>query len=196
MSIAHPMNHFNPRHATRSASNIAHTNGYGGYTQSNLLYPNAYGSSSNIKANYFWTCSACFQMVDPSLSSCQICGTLREPHAQHHVLQTMTTNTIAPAHQLSYHPHPNEYQLNPHHINPFQIAANAAAAMQNGYIQQQPNDYNIATNVHAIAPIPIIKLTSANLEKHNKLYPTKRKSDKESLLKKLIIVNFQQAVVV
>merc|ERR1712129_515359 len=47
-----------------------------------------------------------------------------------------------------------------------------------------------------IKPIPIVKLTSDNLEKHNKLYPTKRKTDKEILLKKLIIVNCQQATVV
>merc|ERR1712129_602746 len=47
-----------------------------------------------------------------------------------------------------------------------------------------------------VKPILIVKLTSDNLEKHNKLYPTKRKTDKEILLKKLIIVNCQQATVV
>merc|ERR1712233_215714 len=33
---AHQINHYNPRHVTRSTSNIAHNNGYGGgYSQTN-----------------------------------------------------------------------------------------------------------------------------------------------------------------
>merc|ERR1719336_3139161 len=72
-----------PHHrvSVRSASNVAHNNGY---TQSNqMLYSNPYGNSSNnMKTNYFWTCTACFQMVDPALTSCQICGTVRDPLPQ------------------------------------------------------------------------------------------------------------------
>lgn len=172
------MNHFNPRHANRTSSNIAMNNGYGAGPG-----PYGYAAPSSMKANYFWTCSACFQMVDPSLTSCQICGTLRGDQAQsHHVLQSMQHQQ-----QLSYHPHQSPpQQRQPMNMvpNPYQSSSYIPQVQQQQQVKQQ------------MKPIPIIKLTSANLEKHNKLYPSKRKSDKESLLKKLIIINCQQAVVV
>ncbi len=85
-----PLQYQQHRHGTRSSSNIAQGYGtHGSYqcSSNNNPYSNntALGmcavsnnaSQSNpakhgVQTNYFWTCSHCLQMVDPSLSSCHV----------------------------------------------------------------------------------------------------------------------------
>merc|ERR1712129_254706 len=165
-----------------------------GYAQpQQILYSNQYGNSppNNLKTNYFWTCTACFQMVDPALTSCQICGSMRDPQPQPVHDTNIYNNQAAANHQPSYHRMdvPNYQQIQ----NPYAIGNYQQPQQQILPVYAPPPPVVVPKQ---IKPIPIVKLTSDNLEKHNKLYPTKRKADKEVLLKKLIIVNCQQATVV
>jgi len=246
----------------RGSANIGGQGGYGGYPASsghamrnNNMYnsntalgmytnPNAANmnnvnmpSATNlnkypVQANYFWTCSRCRQMVDPSLSSCHVCGTLRDPNpsanAQYdqaaNPLQQMSSNPNAMnpynqhAHNLS-HGHHASYGVN----NGAQFVANQAAtglaasggqhsghqqsathATYGSHHQINPSSMTPSNRAHinnvnpygvhpahsashgggaqpVVSPpnVHILKLTTVNLEKHNKLFPPKRRNVKE-----------------
>jgi hypothetical protein len=228
------------RHQNRSSSNIAQGGGYGSYQSSthmgrNNPYSNntalgMYGVSNasspsnpnkhGVQANYFWTCSRCLQMVDPSLSSCHVCGTLRQSDNAHssQVLQQISNNHSAsgPAHNHNTHNN-NLYHGTHHNQNTPHQQPNASRATYNssahhhiGPNQMTPSNHNhtgqygnygppnqmnqMAYNMNvygskaspklsqAKQPKPtvhVLKLTTVNLEKHNKLFPPKRRNVKE-----------------
>eukprot|EP01083_Nonionella_stella_P010957 31152_1 len=210
------------RHGNRSSSNIAQGgpyNSYGnmgrnnpysntalqmsGYSNANIhQVPNASSPSNpNKHANYFWTCSRCLQMVDPSLSSCHVCGTMRQNDSQQ-VLQSISTNN-------HYNPNPHHHNHAPHQQSNatratygssahHQIAASSMTP-SNNYYQNAHNPHNapIMPNQQGVPSssyysksspkhshpkqpaVPVLKLTTVNLEKHNKLFPPKRRNVKE-----------------
>eukprot|EP00485_Elphidium_margaritaceum_P002719 CAMPEP_0202696800 /NCGR_PEP_ID=MMETSP1385-20130828/10124_1 /ASSEMBLY_ACC=CAM_ASM_000861 /TAXON_ID=933848 /ORGANISM="Elphidium margaritaceum" /LENGTH=433 /DNA_ID=CAMNT_0049353089 /DNA_START=298 /DNA_END=1599 /DNA_ORIENTATION=+ len=200
------------------------------------------------QSNYFWTCSRCLQMVDPSLSACHVCGKVRDasanaaasgmqPHYEQQQQQQggSAQNMMNPMGAYG-HPHQNMAaaygQPGPPHQNgvlhqqaPYgshhQINASAMPPSnhrmpQQPQPQQQPH-YAPHTGQHAQASmppngipphseeggryvqhsksyakhtnshktVPIYKLTTVNLDKHNKLFPAKRRAVKEIITTQL-----------
>merc|ERR1712129_50618 len=104
---------------------------------------------------------------------------------QHNVLQSLSNNQLQHHHPLqqlsSYHAQQQQQQQ---HMNPFQIAAMSGYNAMNHIGQVATQSMVEPYHVNVDKPVPVIKLTGANLDKHNKLYPSKSKGDKASLLKK------------
>jgi len=197
------------------------------------------GGGGQVSANYFWTCSRCLQMVDPSLTSCHVCGTLRQenPNANNpnyhpqqsnpngiqnasNVLQQINApNNQSPyvnnphsAQQHGGHPSHAHVVHNPHasnshsghHTNLASYGSNVHHQIRNpaSLTHSTQNQHSYTHNSHhpshsgshgtSSHPQPvqqpnvhILKLTTVNLEKHNKLFPPKRRNVKEVVQQQL-----------
>ncbi len=102
-------------------------------TTSSPSNPNKHG----VQTNYFWTCTRCLQMVDPSLSSCHVCGTMRQSgppdNQQQQPLQSITNNPNQPPVNT-----PNNYSGHHNHQPPHQ-QSNSRATYGSSHHQITPN---------------------------------------------------------
>jgi len=122
-----------------------------------------------VQANYFWTCSRCLQMVDPTLHSCHVCGTPRQSNPSSGVLSQISPNAA----------YPNQVG------SPYPAQAGAVAVHHGMAPQQLGSGQHLARYGPAAAKAShptVLKLTSVNLEKHNKLFPPKRRNVKEIII--------------
>jgi len=171
-----------------------HSGGYGNSmmhpSYNNVSSPVVQKSSHHVQANYFWTCSRCLQMVDPTLHSCHVCGTPRQATttsaayantntaSQPQVLQQISPNRamVPYGHQHAQHPsaggsgYGNGAAQPMHHLPPQQVTPSQYLGGRHGPTVTKPSHPTI------------LKLTTVNLEKHNKLFPPKRRNVKEIVI--------------
>lgn len=181
----YPPNAVNPNmhHSPYGAANMMHSNPY------NNVSPPVVQKSNHVQPNYFWTCSRCLQMVDPSLHTCHVCGTPRQPNgngAPHPgaqgggaPLQAISTNNAMQYPQ----PYPsgggggggggyvgNTGSPPMHRLPP-----------QGTWQNTRPHGPSVTSKTTHHQP-QVLKLTTINLEKHNKLFPPKRRNVKEIVI--------------
>eukprot|EP01083_Nonionella_stella_P292218 993948_1 len=188
------INNISNMNITRAANPYSNNTALGMYGVSNTTSSPSNPNKHGVQTNYFWTCTRCLQMVDPSLSSCHVCGTMRQSgppdNQQQQPLQSITNNPNQPPVNT-----PNNYSGH-HNHQPPQQQSNSRATYGSSHHQITPNQMtqspygynhhntNVNQNYYTKSSpkkptVHILKLTTVNLEKHNKLFPPKRRNVKE-----------------
>mmetsp|Transcript_2079 Transcript_2079/g.2592 ORF Transcript_2079/g.2592 Transcript_2079/m.2592 type:complete len:345 (-) Transcript_2079:40-1074(-) len=166
--------------------NVPHNNKYSAYTNNNglntsqLIYQQTHNSNNNKyrkqnqQTSYVWTCG-CFQLNDISTPICPVCGTKRNNSHQLGInnmsIGINNMNNINNINNMNIHMGNINQIKTLQQLNSLSIKNNQIIGHLNNNTEMIPKKKE--------DKIVVLKLTTENLDKHNLLYPQKRRNIKE-----------------